>query len=94
MIIFSLLFIWLLFSGIGSLSYQNTDYEVRNAVLHDLIDYKWPVTYDFTNLSSNYQNVLNASSAKFVYYFTYWLPASIIGKIFNYQVANIFLFIY
>ena len=93
-IIFIGLFIWLFFSGIGSFAYQNSDFEVRNAILHDLVDYKWPVTYDFTNLSSNYQSILNASSAKLIYYFTYWLPASIIGKLINYQASTVFIFIY
>lgn len=93
-IILVIIFLWLFFSGIGSFSYQNYDHEVRNAILHDLIDYKWPVTYDFTNLSNNYQNILQASSARLVYYFTYWLPASVVGKIINYQASTIFLFIY
>lgn len=93
-IIVLLILFWLYFSGIGSFSYQNEDHEVRNAVLHDLIDYKWPVTYDFTGFSKKYQNIVGAHSAKFVYYFSYWLPASVIGKITNYDVANIFLFLY
>lgn len=86
-----LICIWCYFSGIGSFSYQNIDYNVRNAVLRDLINYKWPVIFEF---NENVSNIINHNSAGFVYYFSYFLPSALIGKIFGINFANIFLNLY
>ena len=74
-----LIFIWIIFSGIGGFSFQNEDFLYRNAMIRDLINYSWPVKYNNYGL---------------VYYFTYFLPAALIGKITSFKVANIVLFIY
>lgn len=73
------IFLWLFFSGVGGFSFQNEDFHYRNALLRDLINYSWPVKYDNYGL---------------VYYFTYFLPCALVGKITNFSIANIFLFIY
>jgi hypothetical protein len=79
LIIIFIIALWLFFSGVGNFSYQNTDFEVRNAVFNDLINYNWPI------INNN---------IGFVYYYTYWLPASLLGKIFGISIGNIALYIY
>ena len=78
-----LLGIWLYYSGVGGFSFQNSDYYKHNALIHDLINYSWPVKY---NLSSGTGNL--------VYYIAYYLPAALFGKFFGFSSANIFLFVW
>lgn len=95
LIIFGIFFVWLFFSGIGSFSFQNGDFEVRNAVFNDLINFKWPIIYDFKTLDYNTKESLNLlDGAGFVYYFTYWLPSALVGKLFGKTFANIALFVW
>lgn len=60
--------IWVCYSGIGALSFQNSDHTARNAIFEILVNENWPVIQD-----------------KFVltYYIGFWLPAAVVGKIFN-----------
>ena len=74
-------FIWILSTGIGGFWVQKWDQHARNAVLHDLIDYSWPVIYPETG------NAL-------VYYFTFWLVPALFGKIGGWTIANIVLVIW
>jgi len=87
-----ILFLWIYFSGIGGFQYQNWDFHGRNALLHDLINYSWPVQYDFTaqqELSSQF-----GAKGYLVYYFSFFLPSAIVGKFLGWKIANIFLFIW
>ena len=87
---FCIILFWLLFSGIGNLSYQNSDYNIRNAVMRDLVEQSWPVTY-----SSDIYPVdrrFTENRLMLVYYFGYWLPAAFIGKFAGLTAANLFLF--
>ena len=86
-----LVIFWCYFSGIGSFSYQNVDFNVRNAVFRDLINYKWPIIFNFNDKVSS---IVNYSSVGFVYYFSYFLPCALIGKIFGIGVGNVFLNLY
>jgi hypothetical protein len=70
--------VWVGVSGIGGFCFQNWDFHFRNAVLRDLISYSWPVHYP--------------DGRFLVYYFTYWLPAALCGKVFGWEAANICLF--
>jgi hypothetical protein len=76
---------WVLLSGIGGYAFQNYDFHGRNAILRDLIEYAWPVTYAEPG---------QGPVRMLVYYFGYWLPAALAGKIFGWQAANAFLFIW
>jgi hypothetical protein len=78
-------FIWLFFSGIGGYAFQNWDHHWRNAVLHDLIGYNWPVIYSSPE---------KGPVTMLVYYVGYWLPAALAGKAFGWQVANLVLFLW
>ena len=80
---FILIFTWVALSGVGGYAFQNRDQYWRNAILHDLINYSWPVIY---NTAANYNQML-------VYYIGYWLPAALAGKVFGWGIANAILFI-
>ena len=72
------LYIWVYTSGIGGFWPQKADWHWRNALFRDLINFSWPVVYPETN------NAL-------VYYFNYFLPAALVGKILGWNIANICL---
>lgn len=91
-IILVILLVLNIFSGSGGFMYQNWDYNARNAVLHDLIDYKWPVKYHYSDTDLIYNIV--GENGQLSYYFSYWLIGASIGKISNFYVASIVMFIY
>ena len=81
--------LWSYFSGIGGFIHQSTDWHMRNAIFRDLINYSYPVIYD--------------NGSALVYYFSTFLPSTIIGKISlflgsteqqSFFIANIFNFLY
>jgi hypothetical protein len=76
-------FLWVFLSGVGGYTFQNWDHHWRNAVLHDLITYNWPVVYSSPE---------KGPITMLVYYVGYWLPAAWAGKIFGWQAANFILF--
>ena len=82
-LVFLLIILWLSFSGVGGVGYQNTDYWANNALLKDLITQDWPVRVS-----------LDGAQVPIVYYIAYYLPASVIGKAFNWIYANIAIFIW
>ena len=77
-LIFLIIGIWVYLSGVGGFWPQMQDWHWRNAILRDLIEYTWPVIYPKTG------NAL-------VYYYNYFLPSALFGKIFGWQAANVFL---
>ncbi|NOS90269.1 MAG: hypothetical protein HOP34_17350 [Methylococcaceae bacterium] len=77
--------IWVAYSGIGGFSFQNQDFQFRNAVFHDLIDFDWPLIY-------TYYDIPNQPKGALVYYLAYWLPAALFGKFFGFDAANVFLY--
>lgn len=83
---------WVVLSGIGGFGYQNWDLNFRNAILHDLIDYSWPVYYDYT--TQNIDHTMFGQTGSLVYYFAYYLPSAVAGKLFGWQAANFFLFLW
>lgn len=84
--------LWVGFSGIGGFSFQNSDHELRNLMLHDLIDADWPVIYDFSYLQTD------GTPAWFhgalVYYITFWMPSALIGKLWGWKAANLTLYLW
>ncbi len=78
-------FTWLLLSGVGGYTFQNWDHNWRNAVLHDLINYDWPVFYSTPE---------SGPAKMLVYYVGYWLPSALVGKLLGWQAANFFLFLW
>lgn len=77
---------WVLLSGIDEFGFQNSDFTARNAIFHDLIQHPWPVTYDY-RLLPGMQAVFGDTGA-LVYYFAYWLPCALVGKVLGWHAAN------
>ncbi|MDD5368017.1 MAG: hypothetical protein PHQ40_02935 [Anaerolineaceae bacterium] len=75
--------IWVFLSGIGGYTFQNTDFQIRNAIFRDLIQYHWPVIYPNSG-----------NPTELVYYIGYWLPAALLGKVIGWDAANFMLFIW
>jgi len=84
-----LLGIWVLFSGIGGFTFQNSDFNARNAIFRDLINEPWPVIYSPSQSNHIFPG---HSQIMLVYYFGYWLPAALIGKLAGWGGANAFLY--
>jgi hypothetical protein len=63
---------WTIFSGLGGAFPQKNDLQIRNAILHDLINYPWPVRY-----SDGYDSSLT-------YYIAFWIIPALIGKLTNF----------
>ena len=61
------------FSGIGALTYQNSDHYWRNSILRALCQYRWPV----------YETNQAGETVSLVYYIGMWLPAALFGKLFG-----------
>jgi len=77
--------LWVFLSGIGGYAFQNWDHHWRNAVLHDLINYNWPVVYSSPE---------RGPITMLVYYVGYWLPAALAGQLFGWKFANFILFLW
>jgi hypothetical protein len=77
--------LWLLISGIGGYAFQNWDHNWRNVVFRDLMNFDWPVYY--AQPESGPVKML-------IYYVGFWLPAALIAKFTNWQIANFALFIW
>lgn len=89
-------FIWVLFSGIGGFSYQNSDYFVRNPIYRDLVGQPWPVFYDLSSQREAVQAVVGSGTVAFVYYFCFWLPPALLARVFGggKLLADIFLLLW
>ena len=82
------------FSGIGEFIYSLQDHAIRRATLSDLVSYKWPVIYDYsTQTNPDVIKEIGKTSGKtaLMYYFTYWLPAALAGKLFGRTFADFVL---
>jgi hypothetical protein len=66
------------------MAFQNWDYHGRNAIFHDLVNYSWPVIYP--NGGGLGQPLIMS------YYLGFWLPSSLVGKLFGWEAANFALF--
>jgi len=71
-----------LISGTGGWGWQNTDWNKHNTLLRDLIEQPWPLIYQ-----------IDGFRLPFDYYFAFYLPAALIGKIFGWFPANHFLLV-
>ena len=84
--------VWVFSSGIGGYTFQNLDFNARNAIFHDLINHNWPVVYDYQKVPEI--KAIIGNSGTLIYYFTFWLPAAFVGKYFGWLAANAALFIW
>ena len=75
---------WIYWSGIGAYSFQNGDYQKHNAMIRDLSQLYWPVSYTTVDpLAPTYY---------LSYYIAYYLPAALIGKATSAAFAGKLLF--
>lgn len=81
---------WVWLSGIGGYAFQNWDFHWRNAVFRDLINFQWPVYYP--SVASLQPGTQMQPVYSLVYYFGYWLPSALLGKIAGWQAAQFGLF--
>ena len=68
--IFFISLAWVYLSGIGALTFQNMDHNVRNPIFESLVTQAWPVHHTY-------------KPAILTYYIGFWLPSAVVGKIFN-----------
>lgn len=86
-----------LVSGIGEFIFTLNDHPYRRAIMNDLVNYKWPVIYDYsTQTNPEVISLIGRTSGTyaFMYYFTYWLPAALAGKIAGSFAANLTLMLW
>ena len=79
-------------SGAGGIFPQNWDYHSRNAIFRDLIESSWPVRYDYSSLPFEQSKIGNSGILN--YYFAFWLPGAIVGKITNFKIASLFMLLW
>jgi len=93
MILMTVAFIYL--GGIGEFGWGTTDHFMRYAILNDLVEYDWPVIYDFSTQSNPaVASALGEGQAAFSYYFVYWMVPAVAGKIAGLTFARVVLFIW
>lgn len=93
--VFAVFLAW--FSGVGEFIYSLQDHAIRRATLSDLVSYKWPVIYDYsTQTNPDVIKEIGKTSGKtaLMYYFTYWMPAALFGKLFGRTAADVFLMLW
>lgn len=73
-------------SGIGGFVWQNDDHLYRNAIFENLVYKDWPIVVES---SSSFNGPVFL-----VYYFAFWLPAALVGKIFGMTAGIVFLYIW
>lgn len=71
---FMIIVVWVLLSGIGGCSYQNSDHDVRTGMFRMLVEHSWPV------------KSVNGSRG-LIYYIGFWLPAACVGKVFGFEAG-------
>ena len=72
--------IWVGFSGIARLSFQNPDHFYRNAIYETLVNYEWPIR-NYEVHAANFPE--GASATSLIYYIGFWLPSAVVGKVFG-----------
>lgn len=92
-IVFLIIVIINVMSGAGGIFFQNWDYSGRNAILHDLINNEWPVKYDYSNLEYETASI-GSNEGVLSYYFAYFLPGAVVGKLFGFNIASIFMLLW
>ena len=71
--------LWTVFGGIGHFFFANTDWHIRDSVLHDLVVSPWPVGY---GVFDGAQSLLRAPLG-------YYLPAALVGKSLGLWMAHL-----
>ena len=81
--------------GVGEFMWSDDDHKVRYAILNDLINYRWPIIYDFNSQQNPaVKEFFGSGSAAFVYYYVFWMVPAVIGKLFGLMAARVALVIW
>ncbi len=83
-ILFFITIVWVYFSGSGGLSFQNGDWIKHNAILRDLIQHGWPVTYQLSDNSTAFLN----------YYLGWYMVPALAGKLYGFSGALVAQFLW
>ena len=82
-------------SGVGEFAFTLSDHSIRYAILNDLVEYKWPIIYDFATQENHVVSAyLGEGKVAFAYYFVYWMVPAVIGKVAGLMTARIALFLW
>lgn len=76
-VIAMILILWVYFSGIGGMTYQNPDHWWRNSIFRILVEHKWPVEIEATSKEGVF------GTYGLIYYLGFWMPSALVGKIFG-----------
>lgn len=79
LLVLAVIALWLTASGIGGFCSQTSDWDKHNALLHDLINYDWPVIY---TLPEGEQGLLS-------YYLLAHLFPALVGKLGGFRMAEV-----
>ena len=71
--------LWTVFGGIGHFFFANTDWHIRDSVLHDLVVSPWPVGY---GVFDGVESLLRAPLG-------YYMPAALVGKALGLWMAHL-----
>ncbi len=82
---------WLSFSSIGGIGYRNFDSGIRSSLLWHLVTGPWPLYFKAGYFGEEFGA---AADKAYVYYFAYYLPAAVVGKLLGWKAANVALFVY
>ena len=87
LLIFLIVSMWVVLSGIGGYTWQNTDHYYRNGIYEMLVRDSWPVAKELSIDSITNHRAL-------IYYIGFWLPAALFGKIFGLQAGYAFQYVW
>ena len=95
-VIIPLILILLFIAGVSEYAWSLIDHRVRYAILNDLVNYSWPVVYDFSTQENpvviEALSTIPYTRAAFAYYFVFWMVPAVFGKVFGLGVARAVLF--
>lgn len=76
---------WLSISSIGGIGYRHFDSSIIEARFWHITNETWPIWFNAEDLGLT-------EDKPFVFYFAYYLPASLVGKIWGWTAGNLALF--
>ena len=76
---------WLFISSIGGFGYKHFDSHIIDTRFWHIVNEPWSIWFDAEYLGMD-------EDKPFVFYFAYYLPAALVGKVFGWTAANIALF--
>lgn len=82
---------WLSLSSIGGIGYRNFDSGIRSSLLWHLVTGSWPLYFGAGYFGTEFGAIQDKA---YVYYFGYYLPAAVMGKLLGWKAANLSLFAY